>query len=99
MAFNELTEASRARQEEWPGAEHADIAFRALEVAEAVKKYLRADRGIHGSTASVNDTADEVGDLVISAVLLVDQLGIDVGEAVRVKFNRTSEKYGLETRL
>lgn len=104
VTFNRLRGANRRRQEEWPGNEHADVAFRAIElageageVAEAVKKFLRAERGIKGSTATREDVAAEMGDLLVSLDLLANQMGIDLGEAVRQKFNQTSEKYGMRT--
>lgn len=104
VTFNVLRSANRQRQTEWPGNEHADVAFRAIElageageVAEAVKKFLRAERGIKGSTATKEDVASEMGDLLVSLDLLANQMGIDLGEAVRSKFNQTSEKYGMRT--
>lgn len=104
VTFNTLRDANRNRQKEWPGNEQADVAFRALEVAgeagelcEKVKKLLRAQRGIAGSTASVNDIAAEMGDLMVSLDLLADALDIDLGEATRNKFNLTSKKYGMRT--
>ncbi|WP_428526794.1 MazG-like family protein [Roseibium sp.] len=81
-------------------------AFRGLEVAgefgevaEALKKYLRGTRGIKGSTADLQDVANEMADAIIALDLLADQMGIDLGAAVTRKFNATSQKYGLETRL
>jgi NTP pyrophosphatase (non-canonical NTP hydrolase) len=104
VTFNVLRGANRRRQQEWPGNEQADTAFRAIEVAgeagevsEAVKKLLRAQRGIKGSTATTEDVAAEMGDLLVSLDLLADSLGIDLGDAVRRKFNATSEKYGMRT--
>ena len=106
MTFNVLRAANRRRQQEWPGNEKADTAFRAIElageageVAEAVKKWLRAERGIKGSTATRDDIASEMGDLLVSLDLLADSLGIDLGAAVRQKFNATSAKYGMRTYL
>jgi len=104
VTFNVLRQANQNRQREWPGNEKADLAFRAIEVAgeagevsEAVKKFLRAERGIKGSTATRDDIASEMGDLLVSLDLLADELGINLGEAVRRKFNATSEKYGMRT--
>ncbi len=104
VTFNVLRGANVRRQQEWPGNEHADVAFRAIElageageVAEAVKKFLRAERGIKGSTATREDVASEMGDLLVALDLLANQMDIDLGEAVRAKFNRTSEKYGMRT--
>lgn len=106
MKFSDLREANITRQKEWPGNDQADIAFRGLEVAgefgevaEALKKYLRGTRGIKGSTADLQDVANEMADAIIALDLLADQMGIDLGAAVTRKFNATSQKYGLETRL
>lgn len=104
VTFSVLRGANQRRQQEWPGNEAADMPFRAIElggeageVQEAIKKYLRAERGIKGSTATLDDVASEMGDLVVSLDLLADSLGINLGEAVRKKFNATSEKYGMRT--
>jgi NTP pyrophosphatase (non-canonical NTP hydrolase) len=106
ITFNVLRDANRNRQKEWPGNDKADVAFRAIELAgeagevcEAVKKWLRHARGIKGSTATTQDVADEMGDLLVSLDLLADELGIDLGAAVRRKFNKTTEKYGMRTYL
>jgi NTP pyrophosphatase (non-canonical NTP hydrolase) len=69
------------------------------ELMEAIKKFLRGMRGIKGSTASLADIAEEMGDVLVSLDLLANMLGIDLGNAVRHKFNKTSEKYDLSTRL
>lgn len=106
LQFRELRNANDTRQQEWPGNEKADVAFRTIEVAgefgevsEAVKKYLRATRGIKGSTATLDDVADEMADAIIALDLLASELDIDLGSAVARKFNRTSVKYDLKTRL
>lgn len=106
MKFEDLRSANVERQREWPGDDKADVAFRAIEVAgefgevaEAIKKYLRAQRGISGSTATLDDVADEMADSIIALDLLANQLGVNLGEAVARKFNKTSEKYGLSTRI
>lgn len=106
MDLRQLREANRARQREWPGNEHADLAFRAIEVAgeagelcEKVKKLLRAERGIAGTTATPSDVSEEMADLLISLDLLADALGVSLAAAVRAKFNATSVKYELRTRI
>ncbi|MEO1108244.1 MAG: nucleotide pyrophosphohydrolase [Pseudomonadota bacterium] len=127
MDLTDLRIANRMRQEEWPGNDQADTAFRTIEVAgesgeaveevlltalaglqmskhtgrvaEKAKKLLRAERGIKGSTANPDDLADEMADCIIAIDLLANQTGIDLSAAVARKFNRTSEKYGLNTRL
>lgn len=106
MNFETLREANIIRQREWGGSDKATVEFRALEVGgetgellEAVKKMTRKRLGILGSTASVEDVADEAGDVVIAVDLLCQKLGIDLGEAVRQKFNKTSRKYKLKSRI
>ena len=83
--FKKLRAANVARQVEWTGNERADLAFRALEVADeagevagAVKKLARAQRGICGSTMTLEDVADEIGDTVISLDLLAFELGLEL---------------------
>ena len=106
LTFGALRQANDTRQMEWPGNDKIDVPFRAIEVAgefgevaEAVKKFLRAERGIKGRAATKEDVADEMADAVIALDLLAAQMGIDLGDAVARKFNRTSIEYGLATRL
>ena len=104
MEFEKLRKQNIKRQLEWPGSEKATLEFRTIEVAgeagevcEAVKKYLRSTHGIKGTTMDVNDIADEIGDTIIALDLLASHLNIDLGEAVKTKFNKTSKKYDLQT--
>lgn len=104
MNFKDLREANQTRQKEWVGSENASLEFRVIEVAgefgevaEAAKKYLRSVHGIKGSTATVEDIADEMADAIIALDLLANQLNVNLGEAVKTKFNKTSMKYNLET--
>jgi len=106
LTFDELRDANKTRMKEWTGSKNIDIEFRTIELcgevgelANVVKKYLRVQRGIKGSTATTEEIADELGDVIISANLLADFFGINLGEATRAKFNKTSNKYELETKL
>lgn len=106
LSFEMLREANIARQLEWPGNEKCDLAFRAIEfseeageVAGAIKKYLRGQRGIAGSKMTIGDIADEMGDVLVSLDLVAGMLGINLAKAAANKFNATSEKVGLQTRL
>ena len=106
LLFSDLREASARRQAEWPGSEAADLSFRALEVGgetgellEALKKYRRSQLGIKGSTATLDDIADEMADVAIALDLLAAKLDINLARAIVRKFNATSEKYELATRL
>tara|TARA_R100001143_G_scaffold61969_1_gene64023 strand:+ start:106 stop:429 length:324 start_codon:yes stop_codon:yes gene_type:complete len=104
MNFDLLREANVSRQKEWPGNEKADIPFRMIEVsgesgelAEAVKKWLRSERGIHGNGGDTSQIADEMADVIIAVDLLAEMFDINLDKAVRNKFNKTSTKYGLTT--
>jgi len=101
-----LRAANIARQIEWDKDDGIDAAYRgnelAGEVGEAcnvIKKLERERRGIRGSRATVEDLADELADVVICTDLIAMQYDIDLDAAVERKFNATSEKVGLQTRL
>ena len=109
MDFSELRRANIARDHEWvsPGAgAKLSLSFRgnelAGEVGEAcnvIKKLEREQLGLIGSRATVGDLAEELADGIICIDLIAMDLGIDLGAAVEAKFNKTSEKRGLSTRL
>lgn len=64
-----------------------------------VKKLERERLGVAGSRASLEQLANEVADVVICTDLVARKAGFNLAEAVRRKFNITSEKVGLSTRL
>ena len=109
MDFSELRRANIARDREWvsPGAgAKLSLSFRgnelAGEVGEAcnvIKKLEREQLGLIGSRATVDDLAEELADGVICIDLIAMDLDIDIGAAVEAKFNKTSEKRSLSTRL
>ncbi|WP_447896007.1 hypothetical protein [Vreelandella sp. GE22] len=106
LSFKLLRGANNERQAEWPGADKADTTFKALEVcgeagelAEAVKKLMRGGHGIAGTKAGLGNVADELADVVISADLLAAHLEINLASSIASKFNKTSDKYGLLTRM
>lgn len=67
-------------------------------VAEAAKKLARAERGIGGTTVSLEALEDELSDMVIAADLLGEKAGCrPLSVTVPRKFNRTSRKYELQT--
>lgn len=68
-------------------------------VIEQTKKVLREERGIAGTTADRDALGDEIADTIIALDLLAIELGISLSEVIPRKFNRTSQKYGLKTRL
>lgn len=101
-----LRAANIARQNEWDQDNQITASYRgnelAGEVGEAcnvIKKLERERLGILGSRATVDELADELADVLICADLIAMHYGVDLEAAVARKFNATSEKVGLKTRL
>lgn len=106
VAFDTLRAANLARQQEWDPGDKLSLAYRLNELAgetgEACnvgKKLERERLGIRGSRDTVEHLAEELADVVICADLVAMSEGIDLDTAVAAKFNATSEKVGLSTRL
>jgi len=104
--FSNLRKANKARQEEWDSENQISLSYRgnelAGEVGEAcniIKKLERERMDIRGSRSTLDELADELADVIICVDLICMHEGIDLEKAVRDKFNATSNKYGLETRL
>ena len=101
-----LRAANIARQNEWDQDNQITASYRgnelAVEVGEAcniIKKLERERFGIRGSRATAEELADELADVVICVDLIAMHYGINLEAAIARKFNATSEKVGLETRL
>ncbi len=101
-----LRAANIARQAEWDPSDKITLTYRLNELAgetgEACnvgKKIERERLGIRGSRDTVEHLAEELADVVICADLVAMAEGIDLDAAVVAKFNATSEKVGLRTRL
>lgn len=104
--FKGLRKANAERDQEWDTGSQISLSFRGTELAgeageacNIIKKLERQRMGIKGSRATLEELADEIADVVIAADLIAMQTCVDLGEAVRKKFNATSEKYDLDTRL
>lgn len=67
--------------------------------ANIAKKIQRARFDIRGSRATKEQLAEELADIIICTDLIAMHEDIDLGNAVREKFNQTSEKVGLQTRI
>lgn len=100
--YRDLHEANIERQKEWDPTSVITIEYRgnelAGEVGEAcnlIKKMARERLGLRGSRTTPEELAEELADVVICADLIAMQAGINLDKAVRQKFNKTSEKYGL----
>lgn len=63
------------------------------EACNLIKKLRRNEAIDHG------DIGRELADIVIYADLLAARLRLDLGDAVRAKFNEVSERRGSEVRL
>lgn len=106
VAFSSLRQANSVRQKEWDPTDAITLEYRGNElggeVGEAlnvIKKLARERLGLRGSRATKVDLEEELADVIICVDLIAMQMGIDLGYAVRTKFNLTSEKYGLKTRI
>lgn len=109
LTFSDLMTALATRDKEYDPTCKADLMFRANEMAgeageacNVVKKLYRSKLGLAGGLDY--DTAkemltEELADVVICAVLCALKLSVDLGPAIVSKFNKTSDKLGLETKI
>ena len=106
MDFAKLRDANQRRHIEWAKGGEVSLSFRGLElggeageVLNEVKKIERGRMGMAGGKSDLTGVAEELADVLICVDLIAMDLDIDLSEAVKAKFNRTSEKYGLNTRF
>nr|WP_278434388.1 MazG-like family protein [Brucella anthropi] len=107
MNMTNLRAANVARDQEWnTGSERVSMTFRATELAgevgeacNVIKKLERERIGLVGSRDTNEHLAEELADIVICTDLVAMDAGIDLDAAIAAKFNATSEKNGLATRL
>ena len=106
IEFKTLKEANLARQKEWDPGNQITASYRgnelAGEVGEAcnvIKKLERERLGIPGSRDTVEHLAQELADVIICVGLIAMEYDIDIDREVALKFNGTSEKIGLKTRM
>lgn len=106
LSLATLRDANSTRQKEWDPGDKITLEFRgnelAGEVGEAcnvIKKLARERMGIQGSRDTVTHLAEELADVIICADLIAMQMGIDLVDAVRAKFNATSNKNNLKTHI
>lgn len=104
--FQKLLIAINQREPEWGFKEKPSILFRACELGgeagealNEVKKLERHRLGAVGGKASSDDLADELADVIICAALVAREAGINLDDAVVRKFNKTSSKHGMMTRM
>jgi NTP pyrophosphatase (non-canonical NTP hydrolase) len=101
-----LRQASLARMAEWHPDVRPDLSFRGNELAgetgeacNVIKKLERERLGHRGSRDTVAHLAEEIADVIIVAEIIAQEAGFELGPAIIAKFNDTSEKYGLSTRM
>ena len=106
LSFSKLRRKNIQRQHEWDSNNQISLSYRGNELAgetgeacNIIKKLERERLGIKGSRATKKQLADELADIIICADLIAIHEGIDLEQAVRDKFNATSEKIGLKTRF
>jgi NTP pyrophosphatase (non-canonical NTP hydrolase) len=104
--FETLRKANKTRQREWDVDSVISLEYRGNELAgeageacNVIKKLVRERLGIKGSRATPEQLAEELADVIICVDLVAMHAGIDLGLAVVSKFNATSEKVGLATRI
>jgi NTP pyrophosphatase (non-canonical NTP hydrolase) len=104
--LKQLREANLRRDKEWSGGTKLSLSFRGNELAgetgeacNILKKLDRERLGMLGSRATCEALAEELADIIICVDLAAMDFDIDLETAIRRKFNLTSEKVGLETRI
>jgi NTP pyrophosphatase (non-canonical NTP hydrolase) len=106
LSISDLQRAHVERQEEWCPDQKPDLSFRGNELGgecgeaqNVIKKLERERHGWRGSRDTIEHLAEELGDVIHCAVLCAITAGIDLEPAVIAKFNATSEKNGLASRV
>jgi NTP pyrophosphatase (non-canonical NTP hydrolase) len=105
--LDELRIKNLERQQYWKGSEKVDVLFRAVEFSDeagellnAVKKVYRAKNGIIGNKDTeaelIENLVEEMGDVLITLDLLASCYDINLEEAVKMKFNKTSKKVNID---
>jgi len=106
MNLTTLRNANQERHLEWANGNDIPLSFRGLELAgeageacNELKKLERFRMGMVGGKDDMQGLREELADVLICIDLIAMDLDIDLGDALKEKFNKTSEKYGLATRM
>jgi NTP pyrophosphatase (non-canonical NTP hydrolase) len=111
MSFlGKLRNKNIERQKYWAGSETVGVLFRAVEFAgeagelsNAVKKLYRARNSITGNSLTEKELyenlVEEMGDVLITLDLLAQYYDVDLEEATKAKFNKTSKKVKIDVFL
>ena len=112
-SLEQLRDVNQTRRDEWrardgsapwTGADWSnEMCGEAGEAANVVKKLRRIETGYKGPGPTeaelLEHLADELADVLICVDLLGMHYGIDLAPALVRKFNATSDKQGLSTKL
>jgi NTP pyrophosphatase (non-canonical NTP hydrolase) len=108
IIYETLEDAIEARFQEWdamtpvaipPSFYGNELAGEIGEACNIVKKLDREMMGLPGSRATVRELGDELADGLICLKRLAAYFNIPLDEVAKRKFNATSEKVGLRTRV
>ena len=106
LSFNRLRIANQKRANLWNRGVPTSPMFCMIELAgevgeacNAMKKMERQSLEMVGGANDNGNLADELADVVICADLAAMAMGVDLGEAVARKFNKTSRKHGFDVLL
>jgi NTP pyrophosphatase (non-canonical NTP hydrolase) len=105
--YHSLADAVKARQSEWDSDGKLSLIYHVLELvgeagelANDIKKLEREHLGLPGSRTTRQAVLDELADVHICLHLVANKLGVADLEAItRAKFNATSAKLNLTTKL
>lgn len=109
LTFKKLQEKCQQRNEIWTNDDW-DTADNIIEMVEefgefagCIKRLRRLARGIKSDDAQKDEllikATDELGDMGVVLANIANSMGLDLGAAIRYKFNKTSVKYGLPVRI
>lgn len=110
LLFSELRDKNLERREQafpeclpWGEVEYGlALAGETGELCNLLKKRLRLAGGsLHDKPGKLTDeeVGKEIADIIIYADLLAHVVGVDLGEAVRAKFNEVSDRRGSTVKL
>ena len=106
MELQQLRDANQRRHQEWARGEDVGLSFRGLELGgetgellNELKKLERVRLGLAGGKEDLNAIKEELADVMICVDLIAMDLEIELGPAIRQKFDKTSAKFGLVTRF
>ena len=104
--LDELKKLNAKRMIEWTGGDELSLEFHGVELAgevgevcNEIKKLVRATLGMTGGETEVDDLAEELADVIICVDLIATKAGVDLSNAIRQKFNKTSRKHGFKTKF